>query len=255
MKKTPLIYVDHWSPMRILEDNLINDKLSILWNDLQKSEIKAILIISAHWITNWTYITTNRDLETIYDFYWFPDDLYNLNYPAKTSSFLIEEIKNIFPNIWENSNHWLDHWAWTVLKKIFPKGDIPVVQMSIDLNLENTDYFEMWKKLSILREKWILIIWSWSIVHNLRDFSWEENMIYSWANDFNEKIKTYILNWDFEKIVNYEKIENYERSIPSFDHFVPLLYILWAVGSYEKLTYFYENISNGSLTNNIIISK
>ncbi|MDD3144785.1 MAG: 4,5-DOPA dioxygenase extradiol [Candidatus Gracilibacteria bacterium] len=255
MKKTPLIYVDHGSPMRILEDNLINDKLSILGNDLQKSEIKAILIISAHWITRGTYITTSKDLETIHDFYGFPDDLYDLNYPVKTSSFLIDEIKNIFPNIGENSNYGLDHGAWTVLKKLFPKADIPVVQMSIDLNLEAKDYFDIGKKLSILREKGILIIGSGSIVHNLRDFSWEENVVYSWAKDFDEKIKTYILKGEFENIVNYEKIENYERSIPSFDHFVPLLYILGAVDGGEKLTYFYENISNGSLTNNIIIKK
>lgn len=255
MKKTPLIYVDHGSPMRILEDNLINDKLSVLWSDLQKSNIKAILIISAHWITNWSYITINTNLETIHDFYWFPDDLYDLDYPAKTSSFLINEIKNIFPNIGEKSNYWLDHWAWTVLKKLFPKADIPVVQMSINQNLQSKDYFEMWKKISILREKWILIIGSWSIVHNLRDFSWEENIVFSWAKDFDEKIKKFILENDFESVVNYEKIENYERSIPSFDHFVPLLYVLWAVYNDEELTYFYENISNGSLTNNIIISK
>ncbi len=255
MKNTKLIYVDHWSPMRILEDNLINDKLFILWKDLENIDIKSILIISAHWITNWTYITTNSNLETIYDFYWFPEDLYNLIYPAKTSSFLIDEIKKIFPFVLEDSNYWLDHWAWTVLKKIFPKVNIPVVQMSIDLKLNSQDYFEIWKKLSILREKWILIIWSWSIVHNLKEFSWDENIIFSWARDFDEKIKKSILENDFESIVNYQNIENYKKSVPSFDHFVPLLYILWATEKDEKLTYFYENISNGSLTNNIIISK
>jgi len=255
MKNTPLIYVDHWSPMRILEDNLINDKLSILWKDLEKIDIKAILIVSAHWISNWTYITTNTDLETIHDFYGFPDDLYDLNYPAKTSSFIIDEVKEILPFVLEDSNYWLDHWAWTVLKKIFPDLKIPVVQMSIDWTLSSQDYFDIWKKLSILREKWILIIWSWSIVHNLRDFSWDENIVFSWAKSFDEKIKKSVLENDFESIVNYEKIEDYKKSVPSFDHFVPLLYILWATFKDEKLTYFYENISNGSLTNNIIISK
>lgn len=255
MKKTPLIYVDHGSPMRILEDNPINKRLSSLWENLKQQDIKAILIISAHWITNWSYITSNTNLETIHDFYWFPDDLYDLNYPVKTSSFLIDEIKNIFPNIGENPNYWLDHWAWTVLKKLFPNANIPVVQMSIDSTLDSKNYFEIWKKLSILREKWIIIIWSWSIVHNLRDFSWEEKVIYDWAKDFDKKIKKYVIENDFESVVNYENIENYERSIPSFDHFVPLLYILWAVNKDERLEYFYENISNGSLTNNIIITK
>jgi len=255
MKKTPLIYVDHWSPMRILEDNLINDKLSILWKDLEKIDIKAILIVSSHWITNWTYITTNSDLETIHDFYWFPDELYDLDYPVKTSDFLIDEIKKILPFVLEDSNYWLDHWAWTVLKKIFPKADIPVVQMSIDWNLFSKNYFEIWEKLSLLRQKWVLIIWSWSIVHNLRDFSWDENIVFHWAKDFDEKIKKFILENDFNSIINYEKIDDYKKSVPSFDHFVPLLYIIWATDKYEKLTYFYENISNGSLTNNIIISK
>lgn len=255
MKKTPLIYVDHGSPMRILEDNLINDKLSILWKDLEKIDIKAILIVSAHWITNWIYITTSLNLETIHDFYGFSDELYDLNYPAKTSDFLIDQIKKLLPFVKEDSNYGLDHWAWTVLKKIFPKANIPVVQMSIDWNLDAKNYFEIWEKLSLLREKWVLIIWSWSIVHNLRDFSWDENIVFPWAKDFDEKIKKFILEKDFNSIINYEKIDDYKKSVPSFDHFVPLLYILWATFKDEKLTYFYENISNGSLTNNIIISK
>lgn len=255
MQKTPLLYVDHGSPMRILESNPINDKLSLIWESLEKSDIKAILIVSAHWITRWTHITTNIDLETIHDFYGFPDDLYDLNYPAKTSVFLIDEVKKILPFVVEDSNYWLDHWAWTVLKKLFPDAQIPVLQMSIDSSLDSKDYFEIWKKLSILREKWILIIWSWSIVHNLRDFVWDENIIFPWAKDFDEKIKKSVLENDFETIVNYEKINDYKKSVPSFDHFVPLLYILWATLKDEKLTYIYENISNGSLTNNIIISK
>lgn len=255
MKKAPLIYVDHGSPMRILEDNPINDRLSFIWKSLEKTDIKSILIISAHWITNGSFITTSNDLETIHDFYGFREDLYELNYPAKTSSFLIDEIKKILPFVKEDSTYGLDHWAWTVLKKLFPDAQIPVVQFSIDRTLSWKDYFEIWKKLSVLREKWVLIIWSWSIVHNLRDFIWDENIVYSWAKDFDEKIKKSILENDFKTIVNYESIENYERSIPSFDHFVPLLYILWAVQEEEKLEYFYENISNGSLTNNIIITK
>lgn len=207
MKKAPLIYVDHGSPMRILEDNPINDRLSFIWKSLEKTDIKSILIISAHWITRWTHITTNSDLETIHDFYGFPD------------------------------------------------SQIPVVQLSIDSTLSWKDYFEIWKKLSILREKGVLIIWSWSIVHNLRDFVWDENIIFPWAKDFDEKIKKSVLENDFKTIVNYESIENYKKSVPSFDHFVPLLYILWAVQEEEKLEYFYENISNWSLTNNIIITK
>ncbi|MDD3793526.1 MAG: class III extradiol ring-cleavage dioxygenase [Candidatus Gracilibacteria bacterium] len=255
MKKTPLIYVDHGSPMRILEDNLINDKLSILGKDLEKIDIKAILIVSAHWITNGIYITTSLNLETIHDFYGFSDELYDLNYPAKTSDFLIDQIKKLLPFVKEDSNYGLDHGAWTVLKKIFPKANIPVVQMSIDGNLDAKNYFEIGEKLSLLREKGVLIIGSGSIVHNLRDFSWDENIVFPWAKDFDEKIKKFILEKDFNSIINYEKIDDYKKSVPSFDHFVPLLYILGATFKDEKLTYFYENISNGSLTNNIIISK
>ncbi|NVP18142.1 dioxygenase [Candidatus Gracilibacteria bacterium] len=255
MKKTPLIYVDHGSPMRILEDNPINDRLSFIGKSLEEKDIKAILIISAHWITNGSFITTSNDLETIHDFYGFREDLYELNYPAKTSVFLIDEIKKILPFVKEDSTYGLDHGAWTVLKKLFPDSQIPVVQLSIDSTLSGKDYFEIGKKLSILREKGVLIIGSGSIVHNLRDFSWEENIIYPWARDFDQKIKKSILENDFKTIVNYENIENYKKSVPSFDHFVPLLYILGATSEGEKLIYDYENISNGSLTNNIIITK
>ncbi|MDD2907010.1 MAG: class III extradiol ring-cleavage dioxygenase [Candidatus Gracilibacteria bacterium] len=255
MKKTPLIYVDHGSPMRILENNPINQKLENIGKNMLDFDIKAVLIISAHWLTNGSYITTGEKLETIYDFYGFPDELYKQRYEVNTSTFLIDEIKNIFPDIRSDFNHGLDHGAWSVLKKIFPKADIPVVQMSIDGNLDAKNYFEIGEKLSLLREKRVLIIGSGSIVHNLRDFSWESNTIFSWARDFNDEIKKYILNKEFSKVIDYEKIDAYKRSVPSFDHFVPLLYILGAVSGEEDLEYVYEYISNGSLTNNIIITK
>lgn len=254
MKLTPLIYVDHWSPMRILENDPMNDKLENLWKEL-KNNIKSILIISAHWLKDWNYITSGDRLKTIYDFYWFPEVLYNIKYEPKIDQELIEKVSSILWNVKKTSDWWLDHWSWSVLKKIFPEADIPVVQLSINTKIWLNDYFEIWKKMSILREEWVLIVWSGSIVHNLSDFNFDKDSVYDWAYNFDKYVKDNLLKWEFENVINYHNIDNSEKSVYTFEHYVPLLYILWSARNWEKVTYLNEWITNWSLSNNLIVIK
>jgi 4,5-DOPA dioxygenase extradiol len=254
MKLTPLIYVDHWSPMRIIEDNPMNEKLETLWNEL-KSSIKSILIISAHWLTDWNYITSGVRMKTIYDFYWFPSELYDIKYEPKIDEKLWDNISDILWSVTKTTDWWLDHWAWSVLKKLFPEADIPVIQLSINKKIWLNDYFEIWKKISKLREEWVLIIWSGSIVHNLSDFDFEKDIVYNWAFDFDNYIKDSLLKGDFEGVIEYMKIPNSRKSVYTFDHYVPLLYILWASRIWEKVNYLNWGITNWSLSNNLIVIK
>lgn len=251
MSLTPLIYVDHWSPMRILEDDPMNEKLEKLWLEL-KDNIKSVLIVSAHFMKNANYITSWDRLKTIYDFYWFPDELYEIIYEPKVDKSLVDNISNILWDVVETSDWWLDHWAWSVLKKLFPEADIPVVELSINTKIWLNDYFEIWNKLSKLRQEWVLIIWSWSIVHNLREIDYDKNVVYKWAQDFDNCVKEYIMKWEYEKLINYHLLPNNDRAFYTSEHYIPLLYVLWASQSWEKATYLNSWITNWSLSNNLI---
>lgn len=252
MKKLPLIYVDHWSPSRIIENDPMNEKLEKLWKEL-KREVKTVLIISAHWVKNWNYITSWDKQKTIYDFYWFPKELYEIKYEPKIDNELIYNITNILWNTISDDNWWLDHWSWSVLKKIFPDADIPVVQLSVNSSIWLSDYFEIWKKISVLRSSWVLIIWSWSIVHNLSNFDFRKDVIYDWAYEFDQFVKNKIENWEYENVINYRKIKNYQKAVYTFEHYVPLLYILGAADKEEKAKYLNNQITNWSLSNNLFL--
>lgn len=254
MTLTPLIYVDHWSPMRIMENDPMNEKLENLWKEI-KSNIKSVLIISAHWLKPWNYVTSWDKQKTIYDFYWFPNELYEIKYEPKTDNELIDNISNILWDVIKTPDWGLDHGAWSVLKKIFPDADIPVVQISINTKINLDDYYELWKKLTKLREEWVLIIWSGSIVHNLSDFNFSKESVYNWAYEFDEYIKNSLLKGDFKNLINYHNIANSRKAVYTFDHYVPLIYILGAARDWEKVTYLNHRITNWSLSNNLIVIK
>lgn len=252
MKKLPVIYVDHGSPMRILSDNPINTELSNIWNTY-KNDISSILIISAHWVTQKTHITAGKRLETIYDFYWFPDELYKMQYNSVWNQKLAEELSNTFWFI-PDERRGIDHGAWTILKQMFPNGDLPILQLSLDYKLTEEQHYTIGEKLSYLREQWVLIIASGSIVHNLSFLDFNEAVSYSWAEEFNDFIKENIFKKDYEKVIHYKKyFPDFQRSVPTFEHFVPLLYALWSAWENASADYFSQGIMNGAISNNGII--
>lgn len=252
MEKLPVIYVDHGSPMRIMTNNPINKELSKIWQKY-KNDISSILIISAHWVTQWIHITSAEKLETIYDFYWFPDELYEMKYDVNGDMDLTTELKEKFGFI-ADGKRGIDHGAWTVLKQMFPEGDIPVVQLSLDYIMSQKDHFELGKKLTYLREKGVLIIASGSIVHNLSFLNFDENMVYPWALDFNNHVKNLLIKKDFESILKLkDSYKNFEMNVPTFEHFAPFLYAIWLHLSDDSIAYFSEGINYGAVSNNGII--
>lgn len=256
IKKTeqmPVLFLGHGSPMNAIEDNVFVQGFKTLANTLPKPN--SILCISAHWYTNGTYITAMQKPRTIHDFGGFPQELYQVQYPANGNPLLAKETKElIHKTTIEPDEKWgLDHGAWSVIKHLFPKADIPVIQLSIDYTKSAQYHFELAQELSSLRNKGVLIIGSGNIIHNLglvdfQNFD-KDNYGYDWAIEARETINKHILDYNFKELIKYEKLGSPAKlAIPTPDHYLPLLYSLALKGKNEKIILFNDKLLGGSLS-------
>lgn len=246
--KMPVIFAGHGSPMNAVEDNEFTKKWYEIGNSIPKP--KAILSVSAHWLTNGTYATFAEKPKTIYDFYGFPEILFQQKYDAPGSIELATSLQNQItsPKILKDLDWGLDHGTWSVLIKMFPQADIPVVQLSISGKESEQFHFDLGKKLQFLRERGVLIFCSGNIVHNLRRIKWEGGT-YDWAVEFDEKVKSLIDKRDFNSLINWQSLgSSTELSIPTNDHYLPLMYALGASDKDSKIDYFAEKVIMGSLS-------
>lgn len=252
-KRMPLLFLGHGNPMNAIEENEFVKGFRDIAKKIPKPN--AILCISAHWFIKGTKVTSMEMPKTIHDFYGFPQELYQVQYPAKGSPVLANEVKNLLmPDLVELDLNWgLDHGAWSVIKHLYPKADFPVVQLSIDYSKEADFHFLCGSKLQSLRDKGVLIIGSGNIIHNLRMVDYEnfdkDNYGYDWAKEVRENINSKLLEDDFEPLINYkEKIHHSNKAIPSPDHYLPLIYILGAKHIEEKISFFNDKFVGGSLS-------
>ena len=251
--KMPVLFLGHGSPMNAIEENPFVEGFRTLGNALPKP--KAIICISAHWETSGTYVTAMKQPKTIHDFGGFPKPLYEIQYPAPGSPELALETKKIIHKTEVGlDDHWgLDHGSWTVIRHMYPNADIPVIQMSLDRTKPAEYHYELAKELSVLRRKGILIIGSGNMVHNLRMVAWDkldgEAYAYDWAREANEKMKSYILDGDFKSLVNYKtQGRAFELSIPTPEHYLPLLYALALKEQEDATSLFNDQALGGSLS-------
>lgn len=249
----PALFFGHGSPMNAIEKNFFTAGFERIARDLPLP--KAVLCISAHWETNGTYVTAMDRPETIHDFGGFPLSLYRFQYPAPGDGGLAERVRNIIHSTDVKLNYdWgLDHGCWVVMKYLYPKADIPVVELSIDGTKPVAWHYALAKELAVLRTEGVLVIGSGNIVHNLQKIDWEHiedaGFGYDWAGDFNEKIKKLILKGDHNQIVNIEKTDsNYHNAVPTPEHFLPLIYILALQREEDKPTFFNDSLVGGSLS-------
>ncbi len=252
-EKMPVLFLGHGSPMNAIEENQFVAGLRSLATTLPKPH--AILCISAHWYTNGTKVTAMQTPRTIHDFGGFPKELFEVQYPAKGSPELAQATKAILePSIVELDEQWgLDHGAWSVIKHLYPNADIPVIQMSIDYTKPAQYHFDLAQRLHILRHKGILIIGSGNIIHNLRLVDWKnfkkDNFGYDWAIEARETINHYLLNGDYQPLIDFDKQSKaVHLAIPTPDHYLPLMYTLGLQEKGETLSLFNDKLIGGSLS-------
>lgn len=251
--KHPVLFIGHGSPMNGIEDNEFSRTWAKFGTEIPKP--KAVLVISAHWLTNGTHITAMDNPKTIHDFGGFPQALFDVQYPAPGDSGLAEAASKLITSTNVGLDHdWgLDHGTWTVVRHMYPNADIPVLQLSIDYNKPPQYHYDLAKQLKDLRKKGVLIIGSGNMVHNLRMVAWdklqEPEYGYDWTLEMNTIFKEKIGNSDFKSIINYEKLHTAAKlAIPTPDHYYPLIYSMALQDSNDEVEFFNDKAVGGSLT-------
>ena len=251
-ERMPVLFLGHGNPMNAIEQNVFTQGFEDIRKDLPKPT--AILCISAHWETKGTFVTGMEYPETIHDFGGFPQQLFDVQYPAPGSPQLAQITKALIQSTTvEITDNWgLDHGCWSVIKHLYPAADIPIIQMSIDYTQPASYHYTLAKQLVALRQKGVLIIGSGNTVHNLRMAAWDKMMTpgygYDWAIAANEQMKRMILNEDHQSLIDFEKQgREFQLAIPTPEHYMPLLYSLALQQKGEKITLFNDSLIAGSL--------
>ncbi len=249
--KMPVLFLGHGSPMNALADNAFTKSIAKL--ALEIPTPKSILTISAHWQTDGTYITSTDKPRLIYDMSGFPEELYQVKYPAVGDSVLAERLHKKFkdPVIGKDEGQWgLDHGTWSVLKHLYPKADIPVLQLSMDHSKPVSFHYEMGKKLNELRSQGVLILGSGNIVHNLRKINWQNpESAFDWNIEFDQWAERQILDRNHSALINdFHKSEAGKLSIPTLEHYLPLLYVLGASEKGDEIKFDIKGYELGSLS-------
>ncbi len=249
----PVLFLGHGSPMNAIEENEFVDGFRKAGAALPKP--LAILCVSAHWETRGTFVTAMKKPRTIHDFGWFPKALYEVQYPAPGNPQLAMETKSLVTSrdVVLDESWGLDHGTWSVIRHLYPDADIPVIQMSLDKSLAPLDHYYLAKEISQLRKRRVLIVGSGNIVHNLRMVEWDKlNTVdygFEWAIEAREKINSLILSDDHESLINYTRLgRSVQLSVPTPEHYMPLLYVLALKKPGEKVTLFNDKTIGGSLT-------
>ncbi|MCG2792504.1 MAG: 4,5-DOPA dioxygenase extradiol [Weeksellaceae bacterium] len=251
-EKMPVLFLGHGSPMNAIEENIFVQGFRNIGKEIPKPN--AIICISAHWFTNGTFVTAMELPKTIHDFSGFPKALFDVQYPAKGSPELAREAVDLLAPFAEEDHSWgLDHGAWSVLRHLYPQADIPVIQLSVDYTKPPEYHFELANRLAKLREKGILIIGSGNMVHNLRLVDWRNidtiGAGWDWAVEASEKINNWLLDGDFQKLLDYQKQGRFmQYAVPTPDHYLPMIYSLGLKDKTEELSLFNDALIGGSLS-------
>ena len=249
----PVLFIGHGSPMNGIEDNQFSQRWRKMAEEIPTPS--AVLVISAHWLSQGTRITAMDFPKTIHDFGGFPQALFEVQYPAPGDRKLAEETASLITSTQVELDHdWgLDHGTWTIVRHMYPEAEIPVLQLSIDYTRGPKYHFELAKELTGLRKKGVLIIGSGNMVHNLRMMAWdkinEPEFGYDWVLELNEKFKKHIVEENYDPLINYQLLgREAGLAIPTPEHYMPLLYTLGIRGAKDEVSYFNDKAVAGSLT-------
>ncbi|MCO6173462.1 4,5-DOPA dioxygenase extradiol [Flavobacterium sp. NRK F10] len=249
----PVLFIGHGSPMNAIEDNEFSRRWEKMGQEIPKP--KAVVVVSAHWLTKGTFVTAMNQPKTIHDFGGFPRALFEVQYPAPGNPELASEIQKLITNPAVELDHdWgLDHGTWSVVKHMYPNADIPVLQLSIDYYKPAQYHYEIAKQLLALRKKGVLIIGSGNMVHNLRMVAWDklnvDNYGFDWALEMDAIFKDKILKKDHKALFDYPSLSKAATlAIPTPDHYYPLIYTLALQTDNDAVEFFNDKAVGGSLT-------
>ena len=251
-QRMPALFIGHGNPMNALLDNSYTQQWAALGRTIPKP--KAILSISAHWYIEDAAVTVSTSPRTIHDFGGFPRELYEIQYPAPGDPDLAARVQKLLtPLPVRRDERWgLDHGTWSVLRRVYPRADIPVVQLSIDETQPPSFHYQIGARLARLREENVLILGSGNLVHNLHAYAWGRHVQqpYDWAISFERRVRELLQAGDHKPLVGYETQlgREAELAVPTPDHYLPLLYVAGTRTSSEPVAFPAEGVDGGSVS-------
>lgn len=247
----PAIFFGHGNPMNALQTNPYTEAWRRIGETIRRP--KAILSISAHWYVPGTGVTVSTAPRTIHDFGGFPEALYRVQYPAPGDPELAQKIRGLLAPLPVGLDEtWgLDHGTWSVLRHVYPQADIPIVQLSIDETQPASFHYQLGRELASLRQEDVLVVGSGNLVHNLHAYAWDRHLRdpYDWAGRFEQMAREMLLAGEYQPLVNYEKLgRDAVLSIPTPDHYLPLLYVIAMRQQGEAISFPVEGVDGGSVS-------
>lgn len=241
----PAVFFGHGSPMNALGGPFA-DAWRALGEDVGKP--KGVVMVSAHWETNGLGVTAQDRPETIHDFGNFGPELHAMQYPAPGSPDLAARVAELSGAVM--TEQWgLDHGTWSVLAHVFPEADVPVIQLSLDRRLDARGHYELARRLQPLRDEGVMIAGSGDFVHNLRTWKRGGGDTYPWATAFNEAVKAAFVAGNHEALIDWVGLaEDAQLSVPSDEHYLPLLYVAAQQRPGEPVSFFNDGIDGGSIS-------
>jgi 4,5-DOPA dioxygenase extradiol len=241
----PAIFFGHGSPM-----NALGGPHADAWRAMGEAigKPKGVVMVSAHWETDGVGVTAQAWPETIHDFGGFPSELHAMQYPAPGSPSLaarVAELTGAAP-----TDQWgLDHGTWSVLAHVWPEADVPVVQLSLDRRLDAQGHFDLARRLNPLRDEGVVVAGSGDFVHNLRAWKRAGGDAYPWATGFNEAVKAALVRGDDPALIDWVGLaEDAQLSVPTDEHFLPLLYVAAQRRPGDDVSFFNDVIEGGSIS-------
>lgn len=247
----PAIFFGHGNPMNALLDNAYSRAWAEIGRGLPRP--RAVLAVSAHWYIPATVVMAVPQPRTIHDFGGFPRELYEVQYPVPGSLELATRVRDLLaPTPVGMDQRWgLDHGTWSVLCHVFPRADVPVVQLSLDETQPPEFHYELGKRLAPLRDEGVLVIGSGNLVHNLHTYAWGGHRVepFDWAIRFEERAREALLAGEDHALVAYENLgHDATLSIPTPDHYLPLLYVIATRRQDEPVSFPLEGVDGGSVS-------
>lgn len=239
--------------MNAIEHNAFTEALAPLGARLPRP--KAVCVVSAHWVTTGSHVMASAHPRTIHDFYGFPQPLYEVQYPAPGAPAEAQKLAGN-PEIVRDNEWGLDHGAWSVLRHLYPKADVPAFQLSLDERRSFKEHLELGREIQSLRERGVLILGSGNIVHNLRRMDWNNPLgAYDWAVEFDAKVKTAVEAHDASALAEPQKWGDalLAAAHPTVEHYLPLLYCMGSTDERDPVSYPYEGFDFGSISMRAIL--